>query len=220
MTNHLNAPFRKSKVCFNRSSSTSDRLFLSTSTGLLDIHVPLIYPPILPEIVSQVSVYDLAGENLELIATGETLSPITDGSVSGDDILLVESQVATIGNSAGDSLTQTHRLSRYRISEGSLVSQGDVELSGSSGFRVEVSDDGQTAVVVASSREYFGPAILRLSNEFYVELVDLSGEAPVIFDTVNVNFDAWSHQYEIGQECGRDGHEFESRLDGQYGSVD
>jgi hypothetical protein len=175
-----------------------DRMFVS-ALRIPEV-MPAIYPP--PPLPHTVAVFDVADGAAREIARGETFAAVTADALFGDDIVLLERRFAEAGADVIDWMQRRHELTRYRIAETQLVRVGSAELGGGDDVRSRLAADGQTAVVVARHPQLSGAQReSALQSTFRVDLVDLSGEIPVLFQSIDVATRSVQGSIEIGERA-------------------
>lgn len=154
-------------------------------------YVIAVYPP--PPLTGTLTTYDITADGLSKIASAEiSLFGITQAS--GNDFYSLTTGFPEIDNQTSDDpnndgivapeepVAPTTTLTRYRLGEDSIEIVGSRELGVGYPSRFEVSDDGQTAVLVRN--QYSDEESIT-----HVDLLDLSGEAEDsirVFETISL----------------------------------
>ncbi|PAY21194.1 hypothetical protein CKO51_02595 [Rhodopirellula sp. SM50] len=168
-----------------------DRLFVSTFQP--PQFTPQFDSP--PSFTHTVTVFDASGSSLTRIARGELPNAVMDEMVVGDDILVVE-QTSRSELDAEHSSSRhatwiaptelTHHLVRYRIVGDDIERIASLELSADFNLRTEISADGQTAVVFGQHNVVFPAVVDGPQAGYSVALIDLSGDQPKLFQSIDI----------------------------------
>ncbi|QEG00030.1 hypothetical protein Mal15_40980 [Stieleria maiorica] len=184
-----------------------DRLFVST-------YQPPGFPPqlFLPPLPVTATVFDVSGDSISRIASGELPHAITDNAIAGDDLLVVEQipQTETSGENAPEGTTASsgtpvdspQHLVRYRIVDDAIVKIATLQLTADSNLQTRISKDGQTAVVFGQHQRLLFPAVVDGPQAgFSVALIDLSDDQPQLFQAVALATRNSQVKVEIGERA-------------------